>query len=265
VDPATIIGLVLGIGSAIFGMIMAGSGTGLYINGVAFVIVVLGSLGPVVLSVPFSRFRTIPYLLALTFRKSKVNETETIDTLVSFAETARREGILALEDRLPDLDDAFLRAGVQLVVDGTDPDSIRTILYTETDKTEQRHIEGSAMFAFWGTMAPAFGLLGTIIGLVAMLANVSDPSSITKGMAVALITTLYGTITANCFLLPFGRKLEDLTRREIRAKEIVIEGVLSIQAGDNPRIVREKLLSFLPESERAKVNLPSTTPGIVQD
>jgi chemotaxis protein MotA len=176
---------------------------------------------------------------------------------VAFAERARREGLLALEDNLDEVENEFMRKGIQLVVDGTDPEIIKNILYTELNQINARHEDGINLFGFWGSLAPAFGMIGTLIGLIAMLANLDDSAGIASGMATALITTLYGSLVANVFMLPFKQKLMDRDKYETRSKEIVIEGILSIQSGDNPRILLEKLLSFLPPPEREPIRAES--------
>jgi len=256
-DLATLLGLGIGFGSVVFGVVMGGVGFGMYIDIPSVIIVVVGTFGPVFLANPMGRVFNMMSYFMIALKVQNYNEPKIITDLVGFAERARREGLLALEDNLEDLEDPFMRKGIQLVVDGTDPEIIKNILYTEVDKIEGRHAEGAAMFALIGAIAPAFGMLGTVIGLIAMLANVADTASITKGMATALITTLYGSMIANIMFIPLQKKLEDKNRHEIRSKEIVIEGVLSIQSGDNPRILLEKLVSFLPPKEREAIKSES--------
>lgn len=252
-DLATLAGLVIGIGTFVFGVAMGGVGFQYYIDIPSIIIVVIGSMAPILIANPLSRFTKAPAFIGLTIKVPNYNEPKLIADLVGFAERARREGLLALEDNIEDLEDPFMKKGIQLVVDGTDPEIIKTILYTEVDKLEGRHGEVAYMFAFWGSMAPAFGMLGTVIGLIAMLANLSDQAGLAKGMATALITTMYGSMMANLWFIPFGKKLEDRNRTEIKSREIIIEGILSIQSGDNPRILLEKLLSFLPPKEREAI------------
>jgi chemotaxis protein MotA len=174
--------------------------------------------------------------------------------IVTFSEKARREGLLALEDDLDELEDDFLRKGIQLVVDGTDPEIIRNIMETELNNMQTRHEQGIKVFEDWGLFAPAFGMIGTLIGLIIMLQNLGgDQSAIGSGMSAALITTLYGAVFANSVLIPIANKLIYVNEQEILIREIMIEGTLSIQSGDNPRIVKEKLVSFLPPEIRAMV------------
>jgi len=256
-DLASIVGIGIGFGAFIFGVAVGGVGFQYYIDIPSVIIVVIGSLAPILLGNPLSRVMKVGAYLGVVFKVPNYNEGKLIADLVGFAERARREGLLALEDNIEDLDDAFMRKGIQLVVDGTDPEVIKTILYTEVDKLEARHSEGSTLFAFWGSMAPAFGMLGTVIGLIAMLANLSDSAGLAKGMATSLITTMYGSMMANILFIPIGKKLEDRNQVEVRSREIIVEGILSIQSGDNPRILLEKLLSFLPPKEREAVKAQS--------
>ena len=173
-----------------------------------------------------------------------------IETLVSFAETARREGILSLEQQAATLEDKFLKTGITLAVDGTEPEHIRDIMTTEIEYVAERHKTGAGIFEAMGMYAPAFGMIGTLIGLIAMLAKMSDPSSIGPNMAVALITTLYGAFAANLIFIPIAGKLRARSAGEILVRELSVEGIMSIQSGDNPRIVEDKLKAFVSPSLR---------------
>ncbi len=249
-DFASIIGAILGLAMVIFGIVVGGVGFSYYVHVPSFLIVVGGSIGSVLVSVPLNRMLKLGRYLGIFLITPDFGENRLITDLVSYAEHARREGLLSLEDTLDDMDNDFLRKGIQLVVDGTDPDIIKNILYTELNQIQERHRDGIELFSFWGSIAPAYGMIGTLIGLIAMLANLDNTAGIAQGMATALITTMYGTIIANIFMNPIKQKLTDRDKYETRSKEIIIEGVLSIQAGDNPRILMEKLLSFLSPSER---------------
>ncbi len=252
-DIGSLVGLILGIGTIAFGIVVGGVGVQYYVDLPSVLMVVIGSFAPLLIASPLAKILKIPSFVGLVLKIPNFNEPKLIADLVGFAERARREGLLALEDNIEDLENPFMKKGIQLVVDGTDPEIIKTILYTEVDKLEARHSEVSGIFAFWGAMSPAFGMLGTVIGLIAMLANLSDSAGLAKGMATALITTLYGSMMANLWFIPMGKNLEGQNRLEVRSREIVIEGILSIQSGDNPRILLEKLLSFLPPGEREAI------------
>jgi len=185
-----------------------------------------------------------------TFFAKTMHPAELIKTLVQFTQKARREGLLALEDEAASVEDAFLSKGVQLVVDGTDPELVRSILETELSFLENRHRTGAAMFETMASLAPSFGMVGTLIGLIQMMGTLDDPEKIGPGMAVALVTTFYGTILANLVFTPLAGKLKVRSAEEILLREVMIEGILSIQAGDNPRIVEEKLNAFLAPKVR---------------
>ena len=256
-DLGTIVGLVVAAGMVVFGILLGGVGFGYYIDIPSVLIVIGGSIGSMLISAPLARTLSIGKYVGKVTSVPNLQEGKVITDLVSFSERARREGLLALEDNLDEVEDEFMRKGIQLVVDGTDPEIIKNILYTELNQINNRHADGIDYFANWGSLAPAFGMIGTLIGLIAMLANLEDQSGIASGMATALITTMYGSMVANIALIPFKNKLMDRDKYETRQKEIVIEGILSIQSGDNPRVLLEKLLSFLPPAEREPIKAES--------
>lgn len=183
------------------------------------------------------------------FWKSK-SVAALIDELVGFAEIARRDGILSLESKCREVDDPFIVQGLQMAVDGTDPELIEQVLLNDLDNLVDRHEGGKAMFDAMTKYAPAIGMIGTLVGLVAMLADLSDPSAIGAGLAVALLTTLYGAMVANAFSGPLADRLGRRSAEELLYKTIILKGVMSIQQGDNPRVVEQKLRTFLPPSER---------------
>jgi chemotaxis protein MotA len=243
-DLLTIIGLFTGAGLIIWAIIIGGSAL-MFISAQSAMIVLGGTLAATLINYSLTQLKNLPNLFKVVFQDKEMDSGDTIDLLVDFAEKARREGLLALEQDATDLDDDFLQKGIQLVVDGTDPELVRNILETKLTFLEERHREGQGIFKTMGEFAPAFGMIGTLIGLIQMLSTLQDPSGIGQGMAVALITTLYGTMLANLFFLPMAGKLKISSQEEVLMKEVMIEGILSIQAGENPRIVREKLEAFL--------------------
>jgi chemotaxis protein MotA len=250
-DLGTIIGLIGGSALVIISIALGGAGFNIYLSLSSFVLVFGGSFGALMISNPLSRILGLIRYLNHAFRIPDLREEKIISDLVAFSERARREGLLALEDNLDEVEDEFMRKGIQLVVDGTDPEIIKSILYNELNQVQERHESGIKIFDDWGRLAPAFGMIGTLIGLIAMLANLGgDKTAIGQGMGLALITTLYGALVANLVLIPVKNKLEDRDKDETRVKEIIIEGILSIQSGDNPRILLEKLISFLPPRQR---------------
>jgi len=192
-------------------------------------------------------------IIGLSFKVPNFGEKALITKLMGFSDKARREGLLALEEELEDLDDEFMKKGLRLVVDGTDAEIIRTLLDVELNQMQSRHAGKIGIVDAWSKLAPGMGMLGTVTGLIAMMKNLEDKSQIGPNMAVALITTFYGAIMANIILIPIVGKLKDQDASETKVKEMIIEGVLSIQAGDNPRILALKLLSYLTPGERKSV------------
>lgn len=249
-DLASIGGFVLGVLLILWGIMDGGTGIGMFISPGSLVIVLGGSFAGMVAMSPISRITGLGKYLSVFMSLQVFNKEEIITQLVAFSESARKEGLLSLDDALSDVEDDFLRGGMRLVVDGSDPDVIKSVLYSDLDKIEGRHQKGIDFFGNWGTLAPAFGMIGTLIGLIGMMANLEDISSVGKNMGVALITTFYGSILANLFFIPIQKKLEDKHSDEMLVKEIMVEGILSIQAGDNPRILEQKLYTFLAPDER---------------
>ncbi len=254
-DLASLIGISSGIVIVAIIGIFATGGTPLdFLDLASFFITVGGTTFAGMASNPMRRFVQIPkiFLKVLVSSIKKVNEV--ILTLVSFSEKARREGLLALEDDLDELDDDFLRKGLQLVVDGTDPELVKTILYADNEAMEARHESGIKVFDDLGTFAPAFGMIGTLIGLIlALKAGIEDREGLVRNVAVALITTYYGALLANTLFIPTANKLRDRHNDEMLLREVMINGILAIQSGDNPRIVKDRLVSFLPPNVRQEI------------
>lgn len=246
-DIATVIGIVLALG-LILGSIFMGTGLGAFIDVPSILIVIGGSIASLLISFPLgSVIGAIKVFLKSILGKTPPPQ-EIIDTIVELAVTARKDSILALEK--VQIEDPFLAKGIRLVVDGTAPDLVKAILTTEIKSMKNRHMEGANIFGTLSAMAPAFGMIGTLIGLVQMLQNLSDPSAIGPSMAVALLTTFYGAVIANVFGGPIKTKLEGKSAEEALLKEIVMQGVISIMEGDNPMIVRSKLEAFLSPAMR---------------
>ncbi len=252
-DLATIIGLVGGIALIFIGIVTGDAGFAALENFGDFISVVI-TLGGTMTGMLTSN--TIPDYInglksfTLAMKTLKVNEGGTIKKIIDLSNVARKEGLLALEEAAGDLEDQFMKKGVLLIVDGTDPDLVRAILETELSCVEARH---KKVITFWSNMAamgPAWGMIGTLIGLVNMLKNLEDASTIGPNMAVALLTTLYGSMLANWVATPIANKLSVNNETEVMMKEVMIEGLLSIQAGENPRVIEEKLKSFLSPKQR---------------
>jgi len=249
-DIGTVIGLVVAVGAIMISVVVGGGNLMDLVNGPSIFVVLVGTMGATLVSFPIARLLKLhTVVLKSVFSKSS-DLVETIKDLVRFAEVARREGILSLENLIGEMKDPFIVRGVKMAVDGTDPELIRTIMETELEALMERHGQGKQILDTIGRYAPAFGMIGTLMGLIAMLANMDDPSAIGPGMAVALITTLYGAFIANVFTGPLADKLQARDAEEILVKTIIISGVMAIQSGDNPRIVESKLMTFLPPSKR---------------
>lgn len=248
-DIATIVGLVAGVGILLTAIFLGGSFT-LFIDIPSMLIVGGGTIASTLINYPLSDVVSVLATLKNAFFHKSATPDALIKQLVHFATVARREGILALESHANQAGDEFLKKSVQLAIDGTSPELIKDILTTDLAFMEDRHALGQSVLTAMGTYAPAFGMIGTLVGLIQMLAALNDPSSIGAGMAVALLTTLYGALLANVFFLPCAGKLKIRTSNEMLLKEVIIEGILSIQSGDNPRIVEQKLKAFISPSMR---------------
>jgi len=249
VDLSTVVGLVL-VFCLIFAAILLGGNLGAFIDYPSILVVVMGTFACTLVNFPIPTVLGLTGVLKNAFFTTPTAPLDTVSTLVSFAERARREGILALEGSMDEIDDDFIRSGLRLAVDGVEPEVIKDILQTELAFIEDRHRNGQSILAYMGSCSPALGMIGTLIGLVSMLQNLSDPNAIGPSMAVALLTTFYGALLANVVFIPVGGKLKVRSQDEILIKEVAIEGVMSIQSGDNPRILEQKLLAFLPPKIR---------------
>lgn len=250
VDISSILGILTGV-VLLFWAIHIGGSLGAFWHPPSLMITLGGTMAATLINYPFGQVVRVFGILRNVFRGGGEAAAKMIVLFVRLAEKARREGILSLEDDAEAMEDDFVRKAIQLVVDGTDPALVRKILETELSFLEDRHRVGQQMFETMGTIAPAFGMTGTLIGLIQMLRNLDRPESIGPGLAVALVTTFYGVLLANLVFLPVAGKLRVRSDEEVLVKELVIEGVLALQAGDNPRIVEERLKAFLSPTGRA--------------
>jgi chemotaxis protein MotA len=259
-DIATPGGMLIGLVLLIVAIMIGGgaSGIGAFINIPSMMIVIGGTIAATLVRYPLGRvFGLMGIVMKTVFFKLSTPQIE-VQRMVQYAKVARKEGLLALENKLADVKDTFLAKAIQLLVDGTDADNLRTILDREIDNLRQRHTIGKGILESMGTVAPAFGMMGTLIGLVLMLRELDDPSKIGIGMATALITTFYGVLLANLVCLPMGGKLELRSKEEILLKELMVEGIVAIQSGDNPNIVEEKLKIYRSPSQRKTHNSEDT-------
>ncbi len=250
-DIATLVGLLVGTVIVVAAvLLLSGGDVGPYFDATSLMIVLGGSVMATMVSVPISRFLKLPAVIAKAFVSKPVKPMDLVDLIVELAEVARRDGILALENLVVDMDDPFMVRGIQMAVDGTDPEIIRTILETELENLLNRHEAGKNLLDSMGRYCPAFGMIGTLVGLVSMLRNMDDPSRIGVGMAAALLTTFYGAFLSNVVFLPLADKLATRSAEEALAKAVIIHGVMAIQSGDNPRTVESKLMTFIPPAQR---------------
>lgn len=248
-DLGTIIGLFL-VTILIGGAMALGVGIQIYIDFASLLITVGGSISALLIAFKLEQMKDIFKYAGIAFKPHQYNIPVLIKTIVEYAIKARRDGILSLEQNVNQEENDFLRKGLSMAVDGSEPDSIRELLEIDMEQSLARHNGNADIFDTWAGLAGSFGMLGTLIGLVAMLVNMSDPSSIGPAMAIALITTLYGSLIGNTLGTPMANILRVRAQDEALMKLLVIEGIISIQAGDNPRTLETKLLSFLPPSKR---------------
>ncbi len=254
-DKATIGGLGAGIALLLLSIMIApGSSFAAFIDYPSLAVVVGGAISATFIAFPMGTVLQVPKVVMKSFFPKQQPLTPVIQQLVEFAELARREGILALESRTGDIEDPFILLGIQMAVDGTDTELMESILRAEMEAIANRHKTGKSLMDTVGRYAPAFGMIGTLMGLIIMLGNMDDPEAIGPGMAVALITTLYGAIVSNLFFLPFADKLAFYTKREMEVREVIVRGLVAIQDGDNPRVLEQKLMTMLPPAERAKAD-----------
>ena len=232
----------------------SGGNIGAYFDVPSLMITIGGALGATVISNPGERLKAITGCLKGVFLFKEPDLVGMVQMIVSFAEKARREGLLSLEADVAEVESDFMRKAIQLVVDGTDPELVRAILDTEIGNFEDRHSANKTVFDNIAEFGPSFGMIGTLIGLIAMLGNLADVSALGPGMAVALITTMYGSMLANMFAIPTSKKLAARSAQEVKSMELMVEGILAIQAGENPRIVEEKLKVYLPPKMREAFN-----------
>ncbi|HLH79190.1 MAG TPA: flagellar motor protein [Chthonomonas sp.] len=244
-DLATVIGLVLAWGALLGALLMEGGELRVMINLPAALLVFGGTIGAAVISFRMNQIMEVPSILSIAFREKTLELPDVIRQLVRLAEKARRDGLLALEEESRRLHDPFLKRGLRLAIDGTDPELLRGVLETEIQLLQARHRAGESIFITLGGFAPTLGIIGTVMGLIHMLANLSDPGKMGPLIAGAFIATLYGVSSANLIFLPIANKLRMRSSEEALAREVMLEGILSIQAGDNPRLVEEKLKAYL--------------------
>ncbi len=258
-DLATILGMIIGVIVVGFGIATGPDGLGSFGNFYdlpSIFITFGGAFTVMITSYTFPMLKNGLKGLALAVKGVKFDEAEVIKSIINLSNVARKEGLLALEEAANNMEDEFIKKGILLIVDGTDPELVRGIMETELSCTEDRHAE---VIGFWdnlGAMGPAWGMIGTLIGLINMLKHLEDISSVGPNMSTALLTTLYGSLLVNWLCTPISNKLKANNALEVKMKQVMIEGILSIQAGENPRVIEEKLKSFLSPKQRQGVSEP---------
>lgn len=253
-DKTSVAGLLLGFFAIGAGIMMEGITTDSLINGTALLIILAGTAAAVIIAFPSKTIRNVPlYFKVLFTNHHEVDIGELIDDLTQWAEKSRREGLLSLEGELEELEDPFLVSGIQLAVDGQNPDFIREVLLEKINAMEERHEEGARVFSQAGTYAPTLGVLGAVVGLIAALGNLEDMEVLGAAISSAFIATLLGIFTGYVLWHPFANKLKEKSNHEVMIKEIMVEGILSITAGESPSVIRDKLSSYLSPREIEKI------------
>jgi chemotaxis protein MotA len=248
--PATAIGIAVAAGGILMSAIMGGTSPAAFMDIPALLIIIGGTGGVTLASVGMDNMKKIPALYKLVFGPPEIDLNARVQQLVGFAEQARREGLLALDAQTGEIEDDFTRKGLQLVVDGSDPELVREVLEAEIDGLIARHHAGAGPFEKAGGFAPTMGIIGTVMGLVHVLSNLSEPSTLGPAISSAFIATLMGVGSANVIYLPIANRLKALSAEEVELRTLTLEGILAVQAGDNPRVVAEKLGSFVPPALR---------------
>ena len=254
-DIATIIGFVVGLVTIFVVLVMdGGSPAELFAHPSAIILIIGGSLSATIITVPLKIALQLPKYIIQAFTTNTFDSNATIDLLTKLADRARREGLLALEEDSKKIKDKFLQKGIMMVVDGVDSEQVEAILETGIEQMKARHKHGATFFAAAGAFAPTFGIIGTVMGLISVLKQLDDPSALGESIAAAFLATLWGLLMANLIYLPIAAKLKAKSEAEARSRYMQLEGVLAIQAGENPRIVRDKLSAYLSPAEVKNVD-----------
>ena len=244
------IGIVLSLIGIAIGATMEGTNVMVVLNIPAILIVLVGTLGATIAACGLEAHIRLPKLYIKAIMPPDLDLVERVNELVGYAEKARRDGVLALDEAVKEIDDPFTKKGIQLVVDGTDPDLVAAVLDAENEGMRKRHSMGRNPFMQAGALAPTMGIVGTVFGLVNVMNNLNNPSSLGPLIAAAFLATLIGVGSANCVFLPVANRLKELSEEEMHYREMTLEGILAIQAGDNPRVVSEKLMAYVPPAKR---------------
>ncbi|MBS4198359.1 flagellar motor stator protein MotA [Bacillus sp. FJAT-49732] len=253
-DRTSLIGLILGVAAVGVGMVLKGVSFMALINPAAILIIIVGTMASVVTAFPTSEIKKVPKLFGIVFKDKQTFKAK--DVIIEFsdlAQMARKEGLLALEASIDEIEDPFMKNGLSLAVDGHSADYIRDVLNEEIDAMEERHAVGASIFSQAGTYAPTLGVLGAVIGLISALGNMDNTDELGKAISAAFVATMLGIFTGYVWWHPFANKLKRKSQEEVRIKEMMVEGILSILEGEAPRVIEQKLASYLPASERKEI------------
>ncbi len=251
-ERSTLIGVILGVISVFVGMVIKGAPLSALLNPAAFLIIIGGTFACLYTGFTMDQMKKLPILIKKTFKAPSLRaKSELLKLFVDLSQVARREGILALENRVGEIEDPFFKTGLNMVIDGMDPEFVGDVLEAELEVMESRHQDGMAIFTQAGTYAPTLGVLGAVIGLIAALGNLNDIEKLGHSIAAAFVATMLGIYTGYVIWHPLANKLKMLSKLEVAEKRMIIEGVLSLQAGDSPTAIEAKLMVFIPQSERA--------------
>ncbi len=250
-DISTVVGLIVGVVSLFVGMILKGVTPDALLNPAAILIIIFGTIGAVVIAFPMDELKRVPKLFGILFKEQKLaSDGELIKMFSEWADVARREGLLALEAKADEIEDPFLKNGLGLAIDGQNADYIRDVLTEEVEAMEDRHAAGALIFTQAGTYAPTLGVLGAVVGLIAALKDMNDIDALGFAISAAFVATLLGIFTGYVLWHPFANKLKRKSAVEVQQKMMMIEGILSVLEGEAPRVIEQKLSSYLPVEER---------------
>ncbi len=247
-DKTTVIGMGAGVACIIISILLSGD-LGAFYDLASIFIVVGGTIASTIVSFPGKMLKSLKTVYTMAFKEKNIDLNEDIELIIKVANVARREGLLALEDAVGEVENPFLQKGIMLIVDGADGELVKNILETEISFIQERHMQGQNIINSMAAYAPAYGMIGTLIGLILMLKNLSDSAALGPNMAVALITTFYGVVLANLVFTPISKKLKVQSDQEALQKGLYMEGLLSIQDGENPRIIKDKLQAFIARGD----------------
>ncbi|MFJ8237567.1 flagellar motor stator protein MotA [Ureibacillus sp. NPDC094379] len=262
-DLSTIIGIILGVAAVFVGMVLKGASLSVLINPAAFLIIIVGTIASVTIAFPTKELKRIPKLFKILFTETKLtSDIEIIKMFSQWADLARREGLLALESKATEIEDPFLKNGLTLAIDGQNADYIRDVLSEEVEALEDRHASGAQIFSQAGTYAPTLGVLGAVVGLIAALKDMNDIEKLGHAISAAFVATLLGIFTGYVLWNPFANKLKRKSAEEVKQKYMMIEGILSVLEGEAPRVIEQKLASYLSVEDRVRITSESGAGGL---